>query len=537
MRHGRARNEMFKRIASKFQTWLSNRRIAALGRAVAQRERADLTARPVLFFNASARLGYLSQNAAFSLLASWGLRLAGLRIVHFVCESGMNRCVLGTNPDDPAQPPPCAACVAQSRRLYAGADVRWFGYRQEAKLAAEIQGLRLAQLEKFSYNSWPLGALVLPGLRWALRRHHLTDDEGTRFLYQQYILSANNVGMEFEKKLEELNPQAVVLFNGIMYPEAMARWLAKQRGVRAITHEVGLLPLTAFFTEGQATAYPLNIPAEFQLSPELNQQLDRYLEARFQGQFSMAGIQFWPKMQELDAGFLAKAAGFQKIVPVFTNVIFDTSQVHANTLFPHMFAWLDAVLDMIKAYPDTLFVVRAHPDEHRPGTRKQSRESVAQWVRTHGVDELANVVFVDSGEYLSSYALIQRAHFVMVYNSSIGIEASIMGKPVLCAGAARYTQYKTVFYPASAGEYVKQAEKFLTAKTVEQPAELVAEARRVLHFQLFRTALPFGQYLEAHNRMGYVNLSSFAPQALLPENSTAIRAVHAGVVKGESFLV
>jgi len=251
----------------------------------------------------------------------------------------------------------------------------------------------------------------------------------------------------------------------------------------------------------------------------------------------MAGIRFWPEMQELDAKFLARAKNFAHIVPIFTNVIFDTSQVHANTLFPHMFAWLDELLRLIRAHPTTLFVIRAHPDEMRPNSRKQSRESVRQWVDINGVDQLPNVIFVDSGDYLSSYALIQRAHFVMVYNSSIGLEASIMAVPVLSAGAARYTHFPTVYFPASLKDFAKQAETFLSADKIGQPAEFVKEARRVLYFQLYHAALPFEDYLEAHERMGYVHLKSFALEALLPENSPAIAAILDGVVRGKPFLV
>lgn len=527
---------MINWISDKYKTWLSHRRIARLARAVVQRAKPNHES-SVLFFNASARLGYLSQNAAFSLLSAWGLRLSGVRIVHFVCDHGMSRCVLGSNPDDPSQPPPCEACVAQSRRLYQGGEVRWFAYTEDANVAAQLSGLRLDQLQTFSHEGWPLGEIVLPALRWALRRHHLADDEGTRFLCRNYILSAYSVGKEFERALGDTKPQAVVLFNGIMYPEAMARWLAQRRGIRVITHEVALQPLSAFFTNGQATAYPMEIPTDFQLNDQQNARLDEYLTRRFQGQFTMAGIRFWREMQQLDETFLAKAAEFKKIVPIFTNVIFDTSQVHANTLFPHMFAWLDDALIMIKAHPETLFVIRAHPDEMRPGTRKQSRESVRQWVNANGVEQLPNVVFVDSNEYLSSYALIQRGHFVMVYNSSIGLEASILGKPVLCAGKARYTQYPTVFYPESAAEYRAQAEEWLAAEAVDQPAAMVAEARRVLYFQLFRTSLPFAGYLEPHSRMGYVHMKPFPVGALLPENSSAVRAIHDGVVDGKPFLV
>jgi len=43
----------------------------------------------VVIFNASTRITGLSQNAAFSLLTGWGLRLSGVRVVHFVCQQGM----------------------------------------------------------------------------------------------------------------------------------------------------------------------------------------------------------------------------------------------------------------------------------------------------------------------------------------------------------------------------------------------------------------------------------------------------------------
>jgi hypothetical protein len=414
--------------------------------------------------------------------------------------------------------------------------VGWFLYREEPELAARVATLSVDELQRVSYGGWPLGEIVLPSLRWALRRHNLADDDATRLVYREYILSAFNVGREWERALDKLQPGAVVLFNGVMYPEAMARRIARQRGIRTITHEVGLRPFTAFLTEGEATAYPMDIPADFQLSDAQNRELDDYLSKRFEGKFSMAGIQFWPQMQELDAGFLEKAAQFKKIVPLFTNVIFDTSQVHANTLFEHMFAWLDELLTIIRENADTLFVIRAHPDEMRPGTRKQSRESVSAWVRERGVDKLPNVIFVGPDEYLSSYALIQRSHVVLVYNSSIGLEASIMGKPVLAAGAGRYTHFATVHYPKTASEYMQMARGFVGAERVEQPAEFVAEARRVLYFQLFRTGLPFGEYLEAHSRKGLVHLHSFPVETLRPENSPAIQAINGGI-DGKPFLV
>lgn len=206
-------------------------------------------------------------------------------------------------------------------------------------------------------------------MRWVLRRYHLKDDEATRFLIREFIKSAYRVAAEFSELLLNNEPQAVVLFNGLQFPEATARWIAKQTGVRVITHEVGFQPFSAFFSDGQVTAYPIEIPDDFELSTEQHARIEAHLSRRFQGDFTMAGINFWPDMKGLSEDFLQLTNGFKQIVPIFTNVIFDTSQVHANTVFPHMFAWLELLLNVIRSHPETLFVIRAHPDEMREGKK------------------------------------------------------------------------------------------------------------------------------------------------------------------------
>ncbi|RME05771.1 MAG: hypothetical protein D6803_08195 [Anaerolineae bacterium] len=546
------------RIRKAYLRLETDLRLARLAREVAVHAPQPQGA-PVAFFNVSSRLGSVSLNAAFTTLTAWAAQLAGAPVVHFACDSGMPHCVLGTNPDDPAQPPPCDVCVARTRTLAAPAPVHWFEYQPDEALEAAMEGLGMAELSEFVFETtddgrrtadsgqWsvgggyltgiPLGSLVLPSLRWALRRHHLPDDEPTRALMRDFIRAAYRVAVAFDRFLQETRPRVVVLFNGLQFPEATARWVARRRGVRTITHEVSFQPFSAFFTEGEATAYPIDIPADFDLSPAQNARLDAWLSKRFRGDFTMAGIRFWPEMNGLDDDFLARAAQFEAVVPVFTNVVFDTSQLHANTVFPHMFAWLDTILEVIRAHPETLFVIRAHPDEKRPGTRKRSREAVSDWVARNGVDRLPNVVFIDALEYISSYDLIRRAKFVMVYNSSIGLEAILLGTPVLCGGKARYTQYPIVTFPQSPGAYRAQAEAWLAADEIPLLPDAQRNARRFLYYQLFRVSLPFDAYLEAHPTPGYVRLKRFSWRDLHPQNAPVMRVIVGGILENHPFLL
>jgi hypothetical protein len=538
-------SNLLTRISNKQADLKRDYRLYKLTRQLTKNMQPNPENPTVAFFTASTRITGISLNAAFAYLTACGLQAAEYPVVYFACQAGMSRCVMGTQVQDPSQPPPCKACISQSRRLFAHAPTIEFSFQEDTALQKSLDGLSITDLCQFTFPSTsemgikkavPLGELVLPSMRWITRLHNLSDNGRTRFLYGEYIQSAWRVAVEFTRFLDQVDPQVLVVFNGVLFPEATARWVAQERGIRIITHEVAFKPYSAFFTDQQATAYPIEIPEDFQLSADDNLKLDEYLEQRFRGKFTMAGIQFWPEIQQLGESFEQIAARFDQIVPVFTNVIFDTSQIHANTVFKTMFEWLDLVLEIIKNHPDTLFVIRAHPDELRKG--KQSKESVPMWISERGVDQFDNVIFITPDEYLSSYDLIQRSNLVLVYNSSIGLEASLMGKAVICGGKARYTEYETVFFPQSPAEYRNKVELILKGNGSQNvPPDYRINSRRFMYYQLFKASIPFDEFLEDHTQPGYVRLKPINWRQLKPENSSTMNTLINGIIHEKPFLM
>ena len=90
-----------------------------------------------------------------------------------------------------------------------------------------------------------------------------------------------------------------------------------------------------------------------------------------------------------------------------------------------------------RKHVNTLFVIRAHPDEIRKG--KESEETVTDWAQRNRLTLLHNILFIGPSQFISSYDLIRIAKFVMVYNSTIGLEAAAMGALVISGGASRFT--------------------------------------------------------------------------------------------------
>lgn len=519
-------------IQRRVHRHLNNAKIFLLALKVASFAKADPDKKPILFFKASSGIDDLSWNSAFQLLTSWGLRLRGVPVRFFACSSGMDLCVLGTDRDDPAKNPPCATCIYQSKTLYAAAPVTWFQFKADPSLDKALEDCNLSELIQFEFANIPLGQLVLPAARWILRRHNLVDNPQTRLLFRRYIRSAYSVIQEFENELKRQTPHAVVVFNGQFYPEAAVKWAARKHGIRVISHEVGLRPMTGFFTEGESTAYPIEIPSDFQLNRSQNALMDAYLAKRFQGDFSMGGVRFWQEIKHFDQTLETKIAKFNKLVPVFTNVVFDTSQPHANTLFTDMFAWLEEIIAQAARTPDTLFVLRAHPDETR--IRKASLETVENWIISNQVTEMHNVHFIPPNEFISSYELIQRSNFVLIYNSTIGMEAVLMGKYVLCAGKARFTQLPIVEFPESKVEYINILRQRLNGDIPEVRVENIQNARKFLFYQLFRSSLPF-EHLKPSIRGTHASLCWFDVDSLREDKTISV--IYQGLFEGGDFLL
>jgi hypothetical protein len=490
---------------------------------------------PVFFFNASTRIHRLSLNGAYGLLASWALRAHGDNVRHVVCQHGMSQCVLGALWAQPLDPPPCGPCTAYSRKLFPQGSMLPLTYEPvDPEIDATLSELSLVNLETWQHKGLPLGQLCLPSMRWVLRRHHLADDESTRALYRRYLASAASLARAFERLIEPQPPRALVVFNGLTYPEAVARAVASTHQIPVVTHEVGLRPFSAFFSHREATFRQVPVDDGIRLSSSQDARLDAYLNDRRHGRFSMAGIQFWPDIRDLPARIAEAIDTGRQLVTVFTNVAFDTSQVHANTLFEDMFDWLTAVESAIHRHPEIQFVIRAHPDEDRPG--KASHESVADWVRSSGLLDAPNAFFLSPSDYVSSYELIRKSRLVLVYSSSVGLEASIEGTPVLCAGRARYTQSPTVILPDSKEAYLEELERWLGDEPIDWPETFVRTARTFLYTELFRASLDFADFLEPYPEApGMALFKEFEPDLLA--SHPALEVVRRGILSGTPFLM
>lgn len=490
--------------------------------------------RPVILFVASAHIKTFGLGAAVGLLTSWALRRAGVPVKYYVCQGGLSQCALGSNRQGIYSPPPCEICIQHRNSIYPSAQVT--GFKPSItldELRSELTQLSWEALMSFTQDGVEYGKLCLPSLRWVERRYTLKPDHFTRTMLEEYIFSAVRLARDFSDFLKETRPQAVVAMNGTHFPEAVVRQVALKQGVRVITYESGLRGDTIFFTHGIATEYAIDVPKEFVMGEAENSQLDSYMEKRRRGGVPIAGRNQWSQMTALPTEFLNQSASYRQVVSIFANTVWDTSQAYADRYFNDMFDWLHATLEFTKKSPDTFFVLRAHPDEARFG--KESNETVEEWLLNSEYREVKNLFFVAPKTQISSYELIKLSKFCVVYNSTVGLEAALMGKVVLPGGWTRYRNAEACLDINSRLEFEEKMTELL-----EFDGELsarpvwVENARRFYYFSQFKTAFDFSPLIKNLSGTEYT-LLPFRRNA--PDTSDFFKRIVDGIQKGTDFVV
>jgi len=220
-------------------------------------------------------------------------------------------------------------------------------------------------------------------------------------------------------------------------------------------------------------------------------------------------------------------------VSIFTNVVWDTSQAYAHAFFDSMLDWLEWTVRECSNYPDTLFVIRVHPHDARPGL--PSREPIAEWLRASGFLSLPNLVVIGPDEEDSSYELISLSKFCVVYNSTLGLEAAMMRKFSLCGAWTRYRGSGGCYDITSKEDYQQKLRELLEIQgPVVVSEEWVANARRYFYFCLFKASLDLSAFLEPSVYTKLI-LNSFDADALSREHSPEMKLIVDGILEGREF--
>ena len=376
-------------------------------------------------------------HVAFEFLLGHALRRRGARPRFVVCGGGLPRTELGRPRSE--FPQPCAQCRAYVTGMLDAAGLPF------VVLDALVDDAEREELSELVAAAEDLDAFEIEGIRpaehvvrstlWVTRSGLTGRTLHERLEFREFVESAVIVARGFARLLDRERPKSVVMVSGLFFAESVMTALARERGIPVVTYDFPGRPRTVFVSSGA--------PASFY-------EVDALWEARpSKVPTAAARARVEQDIAERTAGSEALWAGFatpgapppvaEKTtrLALFTNVSWDTAVALRDIGFDDMFAWLEHVVAWAAGRPDVHLDVRAHPAETRV-RGFESADLAVDYLAERFPDVPPNVHLHGPDSAVDSYALIQAATAVLVYTSTIGLEAVLLGRPVLVAADVHY---------------------------------------------------------------------------------------------------
>ncbi len=460
------------------------------------------------------------------------LRLRGADVRFITCGGGLEICDRSNVWEAP--PMPCSTCT---RYVEGSVDAHGFdrialrsGWQDDDPgdwpEADASSGDDLADLEDLGL---PLGRLVDIPSKWFLMGSQLGDDPLGALTVRRFLRSARRVARGLEKTLDELQPDVVLLLNGLFFFEAICWELCRRRGIDVVSYERGLIKETLVFRRG-APACLLDITESWEawkdipLTPEEQAELDAYLGEREQGRRTID--QFWG-----DARFGAvERHGGGRLVTLFTNLTWDSAVIGQELAFARIQDWLTAAIEAFADRPEDELIVRIHPAEAKlPG--KQTREPIRAFVDTRFPTLPPNVRIVDATDPTSSYPLMAASDAGLVFSSTTGLELAIRGKPVIVAGRTHYRDKGFTVDVSTPEEFYAALDKVLADPASSAPD--LERARRYAYLFFFRAPVA-SPGVEEHV-LGLARITVRDLAELEPGRNPSLDRICDGILHGGDF--
>lgn len=376
-------------------------------------------------------------HTVFELLVGHALRRRGADPAFVVCGGGLPRTELGRPRSE--FPQPCATCRGYVTRMLEAASLP---YTLLDELVVEAERNEISDLVTAAED---LDAFEIDGIRpaqhavrstlWVTRSGLAARDLQSRLEFREFVESTAIVARAFARILDELRPEAVITVSGLFFAESVMSALARQRGIPVVTYDFPGRPGTVFVaTDRPASFFDVRDrwdtrSAQTPTAAE-RKRIENDIAARVRG-----SDELWPSFGTTAAPVPRPQDGIRLVV--FTNVSWDTAVTLRDIGFADMFDWLERVVSLAAARDDVHLDVRAHPAETQM-RGWESKDLAIDFLIERFPDLPPNVQLHGPESGVDSYALIETATAVLVYTSTIGLEAALLGRPVLVAADVHY---------------------------------------------------------------------------------------------------
>lgn len=462
----------------------------------------------VLFFSGGP--GVINQLSFHVALYRW-LETEGYQCHLMVCDRFLDSCELKRiRLSDPERGALCDRCYQHTADACQAAGIPF------TRASELLSGTALEELWESESRAEALGVDELAGTTSdgvALGKHALesslrdirrgtlpTDPSEVHEVLLSYVKGALRSKALGEACLDRFQPDKVVASHGFYASTGPAADVFIREGIPVAAFEPSPVFRGAYITSWNKPSLACDVRRTFLaerdqgLSSKEQQALREYLASRRTN--SRDKVRF-NRAPEVSCEETREALGIPvnaRCFGMFPNLLWDAAAVARDVCFGDQAKWILSTVAYFERHPDRWLIVRPHPAEALRGTN----EPVAGIIRAAYPELPPNVRLLDEAFRYNAYSVFNAIDAGLVNTSTVGLEMSLLGLPVVTVAETHYRGLGFTIDPGSCEEYFEALESLAEGGTLD--AQQVQEAERYAHLYFLRHHIRLPFYTEARRK-------------------------------------
>lgn len=327
---------------------------------------------------------------------------------------------------------------------------------EEFKSKKPFEGLHFSsvkELKQYHYKEYDLGLATVSSLV-SYTRDHEPDLERYHNFVERGLITGAYLYDVFTTILSCIKPDLVVFFNGRFIENRPLLRACQQMNIDYATHEKGGKLNTFLFRYKSIPHSIETISAEME---ELwaNGAEDKYEKGTSFFTNKIKGVEdawhsFTKEQQEgrLPASF--KELNGKKVITIFNSSLdeYEGLEGFGPYFYPDDNEGIKRICEDLTAHPDVKLYLRVHPN-----LRNQDNTQI-RFLNSE-IAKIPSVEIIAAEDKVDTYALIRASDIIVVFGSTVGVEAAFANKNVVLLGKAAYENLSCFVVPENHEDLIR----------------------------------------------------------------------------------
>ena len=264
--------------------------------------------------------------------------------------------------------------------------------------------------------------------------------------------------------LQDKRPDAVLVPNGLVTELGVFYQVARHLDLQTITYEFNDQREQIWLSQNgivmhQNTDALWLARGETPLTDAEREEIAALEDARTSAKKYGKGTRFWQDVASMGGEQLRETLGLDErpVALLATNVLGDSLTLGRNAFAESMAEWIEKTVLYFSRRDDVQLVVRVHP-----GERLMKGPSMLGVIERALPEHPAHIRVIGPDEKINTYDCMEIAGLGLAYTTTVGMEMSMRGVPVILAGNTHYRGRGFTFDPSSWDEYYAMLDHFLS---------------------------------------------------------------------------